>query len=495
MKAALAEVGSAGKSSVTVAKPGVNCWQRCRTERAAFLVDAADYYRALRSSIIKAERSVIILGWDIHSKTPLLPGDPTRPAADGWPIRLGDLLLAAVKRKRRLRVRVLSWDFAVVFALDREILPLYRLSWRSHRRLRLVLDADHPPAGSHHQKVVVIDDKVAYCGGIDVTTSRWDTREHPADPAKRLNPDGRLTARSMTCRCWWMEQRPLLWGICAKALATRDRTAVTRVSRPKRSLALGFRARSEERGRGNRAHRSTLQKSSRGAGESKQLYIASIQAAQRFVYMENQYFTSVAVADAIAESLSLPFGPEFVIVLPYTTHAWGGWKKPQWGSRHTPDSASAAGGRSIRAAGCVLSAASRPAARSTLRAFESHGDRQLFRAGGLLPNLSNRSMSLDTECDLVIEAAGREDVKEAVVAFRNGLIAEHSGCTTEEVAKALATCRSAIEAVESLRRPGRSLIPHTNEVSAALETVTPEYSIIGPTSVDSAGEPGCPIAA
>ena len=121
---------------------------------------------------------------------PLIPGDPDRPAADGWPVRLGDLLLEAVRRNRRLRVSVLSWDFAVVFALDREVLPLYRLPWKSHRRLRMVLDADHPPAASHHQKVVVVDDRVAYCGGIDVTTSRWDTREHPADPSSRLNPRG-----------------------------------------------------------------------------------------------------------------------------------------------------------------------------------------------------------------------------------------------------------------------------------------------------------------
>ena len=74
----------------------------------------------------------------------------------------------------------------MVYVSSLRRVPLYRLPWRSHRRLRLVLDADHPPAGSHHQKVVVIDDKVAFCGGIDITTSRWDTREHPADPAKRL---------------------------------------------------------------------------------------------------------------------------------------------------------------------------------------------------------------------------------------------------------------------------------------------------------------------
>ncbi len=129
-----------------LARPGHTCWRRERAGRAAFLVDAADYFRALRSSITKAERSIAILGWDVHFKTPLLPGDPERPAPDGWPIRLGDLLLEAVRRKRRLRVHVLCWDFAMLFALDREILPLYRPPWKSHRRLRFALDGDHPPA-------------------------------------------------------------------------------------------------------------------------------------------------------------------------------------------------------------------------------------------------------------------------------------------------------------------------------------------------------------
>src|SRR5206468_5141676 len=105
-------------------------------------------------------------------------------------------------------------------------------------------------------------------------------------------------------------------------------------------------------------------------------------------------------------------------------------------------------------------------------------DDRFVRVGS--SNLSNRSMSLDTECDLVIEAAGREDVKEAIIAFRNGLIAEHSGCLPDEVSEAFGRYSSAIEAVESLRRPGRSLNPHTNEVSVALDSVTPEYSIIDP---------------
>jgi phosphatidylserine/phosphatidylglycerophosphate/cardiolipin synthase-like enzyme/uncharacterized membrane protein YdjX (TVP38/TMEM64 family) len=460
-----------------VAHPGDTCWRRELAGRASFLVDAADYFRALRSSIIKAERSVALLGWDVHSKTPLIPGDPDRMAADGWPVRFGDLLLEAVRRNRRLRVYVLSWDFAVVFALDREILPLYRLPWKSHRRLRLVLDADHPPAASHHQKVAVIDDNVAYCGGIDVTTSRWDTREHPADPAKRLNPDGR-TYRP------FHDVQMVVDGPAAAALSDLARTRWHRATGRRRRAVV---ASGDPWPTGVTpdltdvmiaiARTEPAYKKRPEIHEVERLYLASLQSARNFVYIENQYFTSTTVADAIAESLARPNGPEFVIVLPYTCMGW--LEETAMGVGRT---------RILR----------------RLREVDTHGrlavyypqlpdqppealsvhsklmviDDSLVRVGS--SNLSNRSMSLDTECDLAIEAEGRTDIEKAIARFRNGLIAEHSGCTVEEVEQALASHGSMIAAIESLRRPGRSLEPHKNEVSPALDSLTPDYSIIDP---------------
>jgi phospholipase D1/2 len=472
--------GPAGRklgTSKRIARPGDTCWRRERAHRVTFLVDAADYFRALRSSIIKAERSIALLGWDVHSKTPLIPGDPDRLAADGWPVRLGDVLLEAVKRNRRLRVHVLSWDFAVVFALDREILPLYRLPWKSHRRLRLVLDADHPPAASHHQKVVVIDDAVAYCGGIDVTTSRWDTREHPADPAKRLNPDGR-TYRP------FHDVQMVVDGPAAAALSEITRTRWRRATSRRRrqvtvkgdpwptgvepditGVMVGI-ARTEP------AYRNRPE-----VREVEKLYIASIRSAERFVYIENQYFTSTAVADAIAESLVEPTGPEFVIVLPYTCMGW--LEETAMGVGRTRILRRL---RQVDAHGRLAvyypQLADQPPEALSVHSKLMVVDERLVRVGS--SNLSNRSMSLDTECDLVIEAEGRSDIEDAILRFRNGLIAEHSGCSIEEVEAALASHASAIEAIESLRRPGRSLQPHTNEVSAALDSVTPEYSIIDP---------------
>ena len=52
-------------------------------------------------------------------------------------------------------------------------------------------------------------------------------------------------------------------------------------------------------------------------------------------------------------------------------------------------------------------------------------DDEWLRVGS--SNISNRSMGVDTECDLVVEAQGEARVQAAIRAARNRLIAEHSG--------------------------------------------------------------------
>ena len=50
-----------------------------------------------------------------------------------------------------------------------------------HDRLTFVLDDALPTGASHHEKVVVIDGRLAFVGGLDLTDGRWDTSDH--DPA------------------------------------------------------------------------------------------------------------------------------------------------------------------------------------------------------------------------------------------------------------------------------------------------------------------------
>ena len=74
----------------------------------------------------------------------------------------------------------------MIFGLDREWAPLYGLSWKPHRRITFRYDNTHPVGGSHHQKIVVIDDAVAFSGGIDLTSRRWDTCEHSPQNQHRV---------------------------------------------------------------------------------------------------------------------------------------------------------------------------------------------------------------------------------------------------------------------------------------------------------------------
>ena len=60
------------------------------------------------------------------------------------------------------------------------------MSWKPHRRICFRYDNTHPVGGSHHQKIVVIDDAVAFSGGIDLTSRRWDTCEHSPQNQHRV---------------------------------------------------------------------------------------------------------------------------------------------------------------------------------------------------------------------------------------------------------------------------------------------------------------------
>src|ERR1043166_5699686 len=157
-------------------KPLQNVWRVERVRRAAVLIDAGQFYGALREALLKARRTVFILAWDIDSRTRLV--DESGKTDDGLPEEFIPFLSALVRRRKELVVHILGWDYSILYAPEREFFSLVPLRWSIPRRVRFCL-ADHLPIGaSHHQKVIVIDDALAFVGGLDVTSRRWDTREH-----------------------------------------------------------------------------------------------------------------------------------------------------------------------------------------------------------------------------------------------------------------------------------------------------------------------------
>ena len=167
--------------------PDRNVWRVERAERAAVLADAS-YFGALRGALLKAQSTVFMLGWDLDSRTRLV--GESGMADDGFPEGFADFVTALVNQRPHLTFHLLMWDYSLLYATEREPLPAFALGWRLPQRIRYCLDDELPVGASHHQKIVVVDDAVAFSGGQDVTVRRWDTTGHRLDDPRRVDPAG-----------------------------------------------------------------------------------------------------------------------------------------------------------------------------------------------------------------------------------------------------------------------------------------------------------------
>ena len=98
-------------------------------------------------------------------------------------------------------------------------------------------------------------------------------------------------------------------------------------------------------------------------------------------------------------------------------------------------------------------------------------------------NISNRSMGVDTECDVTIEARGDERVQRVIRAFRDRLLAEHAGASFEETTNAIARAGNIARAIEKLGSEARRL--------ETLDAPELPESVLGIASV---GDPEQPVS-
>jgi len=380
--------------------PGRNCWRVERADRLAILIDGDAYFAAVRRAMIRARRRIVIAAWDIHSRVALVRG-PGQPD-DGLPATLGDLLTALLERNPNLEVHILLWDYASIYALEREPLLFGDGPWVGHPRLHFRKDSAHPLAASQHQKLVVVDERVAFCGGFDLSKWRWDSAEHAADDPRRRDPDGDPYAP-------FHDVAAVVDGAAASALAElfaeRWQRAGTGILPALAEAAGGDDpwpdgvepdlwdqgvgiARTQPEFNGRPAVR-----------ESEQLYLDIIARARSLLYVENQYLTSRAIRDALCRSLDGEKGPDIVIVLPRQT---GNWLE-----QYTMDVLRARLLSRLRSADRhgrlrVYYPDASGGADMMVHAKLMMADDQVLRLGS--SNLSNRSMGLDSECDLCIVA-------------------------------------------------------------------------------------------
>ena len=437
---------------------GQNCWQLADAGRISFLIDGEAYFRAFADSCETAQKAIYIIGWDVDSRIRL------RRDSEGDQETLGKFVDRLAQAKPELDIYILDWDFSMLYSLERESLPQLSLGWQTHARVHFELDEDHPVGASHHQKIVVIDDRVAFVGGFDLASCRWDTQEHadenPArfDNATEYGPfhdvqmmvDGEVAALIGELARYRWERAT---GDRLPEVAQSDQDPWPENIIPdleKASVAIlrtlpGYDGEPEVR-------------------EIEQFYRDAIAGAETSIYIESQYLTSHVIGEALENSLHKEKGPEILLVLPKRCSGWleeetmGALRQHLLQRFRNAD-------ENRRLKICYPDREALESAVINVHSKVLVVDDNLLTVGSA--NLSNRSMGFDTECNLALSADDQPQAIEAIASLRNRLLAEHLGTDPDRVAATLKKTGSLLKTVNALNSSERTLkdLPEVEEIA------------------------------
>ena len=459
---------------------GRNCWRIAHATHASVIVDAADYYRIIAAAMEAAEKRIFIVGWDFDTRIALSPDE------HGNGETLGRFFLRLAKAKPARQIDILKWNFGALKQFFRPAAVVWLTRWWRTKAIDFRFDSSHPPGCSHHQKIVVIDESLAACGGIDISTARWDTPDHLDDDPRRTGPDGKPYGP-------WHDATMLMRGEVAAMLGELGRERWKIATRAELepidsgdddwpiNLEPMFRDVDIAIARTRAAYNDLAE-----VREVETLFIDMIAAAKRFIYFENQYFTSGKIAAAIAKRMAEPDPPEIVMVMPRTAD---GWLEQKAMDAARLKLVAEIGRADPQNRFRVYIPLTRNGADIYVHAKVSIVDDRLLRVGSA--NLNNRSQGLDSECDVIIDAAlpANRGSEAAMTTLRQRLIAEHLACAPEEVAAREASGGSMIAVIEALRGPGKTLALLKMEEVGAIEDLIAKNEVLDPESPEELFEP------
>ena len=462
--------------------PGDTCWQIARADRLACIIDAADYFFYAKSAMLEARHRIILIGWDFDTRIKLEPGGQTLEG----PNRLGDFLKWLPKHRPGLDIHLLKWNLGALTAMTRGMAPIFVENWLTDESLHFELDGAHPVGAAHHQKILVIDDQLAFCGGIDMTVDRWDTSDHKDSNDFRTKPSGKSYGP-------WHDATTAVDGDAARAIGemARDRWKAAT------GTALDQIAIDSEGDQWPKGLVPTLESVDVAVArtlpeipgrdevrEIEALYLAAIASAQRYLYIESQYLASRTIAEAMAERLGESDGPEVMVVLPRNAEGWLG-QQTMDGARHR-----------------LLKLLWNADVHNRFRAFHPvttggepiyvHAkilimDDSVLRVGS--SNLNNRSLGFDSECDLAVEIrdddATADEHRASIRHVRDRLLGEHLDVGTEGFMDALGKHESLVATVDALRGDGKTLVEFDREAIDGEENPLAENELMDPEQAPS----------
>lgn len=335
---------------------------------------------------------------------------------------------------------LLRWDSSLAFFSSRELWAKEVWEEKTPANVHICLDDTIPMGGSQHQKIVVVDDQLVFTGGMDVAVSRWDTRDHlPHDP-RRDDPDGPYgplhDVQVMVCGPVVQEY--------AKLLRWRWQRATDTESLPLGSPAI----QGELPPCWPRQYPPLLEDIPCAIArtipfmddvdpvqEVRHMLLDLIEQAEHFIYIENQFASREEIAEALNRRMKQK--PELKVLIVSSYDPKGTMEcEAYWAGRIDFKAILEQGLDSHRV---VLTHSSM---------LDDQGERALKRVHSKVmtiddrylvigsSNFSNRSMTLDTECDLIF-AADSEPQRAAIAHLRNDLLAEHTSLSIAQVERIL----------------------------------------------------------
>jgi phosphatidylserine/phosphatidylglycerophosphate/cardiolipin synthase-like enzyme len=257
------------------------------------LIDGERALPAIADELRGARRHVHLAGWHFSPDFAL--------KREGELVVLRMLLADLAER---IDVRILVWAGAP--------LPLFRPSRRDvrsmreqlvkHTRIQCALDAKERPMHCHHEKTIVIDDRVAFVGGIDLTSESGDRYDSSAHPSRS--------------GLGWHDACARLEGPAVGDVAEHFRMRWHEVTSEHLDLA-------EPQGAAGDTELQivrTVPEKVYGAvpnGDFTILesYLRAFKAAERLIYIENQFLWSPEIEAVLQEKIANPPHKDFRMVL------------------------------------------------------------------------------------------------------------------------------------------------------------------------------------
>jgi phospholipase D1/2 len=447
-----------------ILQPEKNCWTISQVTQSGLLIDGRDYYRAFYQAARNAEDYILISGWQFDSDVALLRGRDADAAADS--VQFLTFLNNLCEQNQRLRIYILAWDFTVLYSLDREWFQDWYFNWTTNERFTFCFDCCECFGAAHHQKFVVIDGGLAFVGGLDICSGRWDDRDHPVDSPARVNSDQNGYGPFHDVQSY--HAGPAAQKL-AELFAARWKcvnAADLQLPASSANYQLPFRPTVALQAESIAISRTQagVWGGQKPIQEIRRLFLDAIDAAEQLIYVENQYFSSTALYKALVDRMMDSRRSQLDIVLIIAKDADAFVEQLSIGIVQEKllrelQSIAAETGHSF---GIYYPASVRGDGKESATYIHSKlflVDDRFLSVGSA--NMNNRSLGLDTELNVTWEAPATEhEVGRAIRAARVDLLAEHVGIREPQVLDSLSRSRGLVKYLNRLADNGSYRLRH-----------------------------------